>query len=504
MNETASSTTTTSVGSTLGTRQYTTTSNTTSSSTSKKPLLIFKHYPKAGGGSIEMLLREFKTNVYQQTQYHKEYRYICSPPPSMAIEQNSTSDATTLKGQKKKCKFHVNLNDTLVIIPEFSKVYLQDHNQGFVISSIREPCDQYLSLWSYGSNHAGMLYNDFYKKYPNWTMEAYGQDPPTFDSPRDIHAFRNVWLKDKKVKGLMTKRFYQSFGRVPQYKKKKQTSPPSFSSSSSSDMSNVVDCWIYLDDFQATLYTCLRQYEHRGGYVNWTAPLVSALVEKLRQQQQQYLNRLRLLKEDQQDKDDPIGNPQLSHHSKCSTYFDEDTSNMVRNEWDVGLYNLFGYQSCCGGRTTFGKGVLFPPVPSPLAPTQAQTQAQAPIANNATLLFVTNHDMMPSNQQQQQQQYLNQSTFIRNSTLPFTRDGNITQSNKGGCLLHMDHEITIGSLVLVVLVAAAAFLLCKKACAIFKIPCNEKSLGTYSPVSLQQRKDEQQQNEAATMYEEED
>jgi hypothetical protein len=357
--------------------------STTYTSNSKKPLLIFKHYPKAGGGSIEMLLRELKTFVYQQQQF----RYLCLPS-SWDVLHNMTVAQTG----KKKCQFQqqlVDWNDTLVIIPEFSKVSPKDHEKGFVISSIREPCDQYISLWSYGSNQVGYMYNKFLQKYPNWTLQAYGQDPPTFDSPRDIHAFRNIWLKDDKVKGEMTRRFHQSFGRLPH--KNKNTS-----TSSMMMMPSVVDCWVYVDDFQATLYTCLREYENQGGHVNWDAPLLSALVEKL--QQERYSNR-QLLKENE-DKNDPIHNPQVLHHSNCSKYFDEETSNLVRNDFDAIVYNVFGYESCCGGRITFGKNIIFPPRPVSLSNmtmgVEGQNQSNVGVVfqNNSTLTIYNESSAM--------------------------------------------------------------------------------------------------------------
>lgn len=164
-----------------------------------------------------MLLRELKTNVYRQEKYHKQRNRFCPPPAltpqhsSAGVDEATNTSTAEKKSGEQNCDLHVEWNDTLVIIPELSLVLPKDHEDGFVISSMREPCDQYVSLWSFGSSGLGYMHHEFLRKYPNWTMQAYGQDPPAFDSPRDIHAFRNIWLKDDKVRGEMTRRFYQSF-----------------------------------------------------------------------------------------------------------------------------------------------------------------------------------------------------------------------------------------------------------------------------------------------------
>lgn len=300
---------------------------------SSRPLLIFKHYPKAGGGSIKKLLKEFKPNLYEQ--YHEQL--LCSN-----LQKTTSKGSNRTSEIEKQCEIYVDFNNTLVVIPELFPVLRSDHDQGFVISSMREPCDHYLSLWSYGSTKTGYMYNKSYQKRQNWTLQAYGKDPPKFDSARDIDAFKNIWLKDKAIKGLMSRRFIQSFGY--------EESP-----SSLEDISSVVDCWVYVDDFQASLYSCLRKYEDQGGYVNWDAPLLSKLVEQL--QEKRTKRKLR----EHQEKNDPIGNPQLSHHSKCSMYFDQDAADMVRSGPDSIIYDIFGYQHCCGRARTFNNEVVFPP-----------------------------------------------------------------------------------------------------------------------------------------------
>ena len=174
---------------------------------SSRPLLIFKHNPKAGGGSIKALLEEFKP----KTLLRKKVNYTNITDP----------------------------NETFIRLNEFIPLRPIHRKRGFVISSMREPCDQYLSLWAYGSRGEGELYNTSHHVDPNWTMAAYGQDPPLFNSQRDIEAFRNVWLKGSRIQGLLAKRFRKNFG--DHFMKK-------------------VDCWVFIDDFQGSLFSCLKQF----------------------------------------------------------------------------------------------------------------------------------------------------------------------------------------------------------------------------------------------------
>ena len=82
-------------------------------------------------------------------------------------------------------------------------------------------------------------------------------------------------------------------------------------------------CWVYVDDFKATLYSCLRQYEMQGGLVDWDAPLLSALVKQLQQKNAKQ-------KLEEKSKNDSIGNPHFFHHAKCRTYYDKITADIVQ------------------------------------------------------------------------------------------------------------------------------------------------------------------------------
>mmetsp|Transcript_17298 Transcript_17298/g.36271 ORF Transcript_17298/g.36271 Transcript_17298/m.36271 type:complete len:380 (-) Transcript_17298:46-1185(-) len=326
-----------------------------------KPLLAFKHNPKAGGGSIFILLSEMKTrnNTYL-ANFLKESTY-CTTHPNVKTKKKSMEE-DSLYCQKEicvnsaKCKYSfldlAERNDALMYIKEFDTADPIIQRRAFVISSIREPCDQFLSLWAYGSSGRGALHRN---------VDGYGKDAPYFDSPRDIDAFRHDWLGNREIKGMIARRHHQSFGNNRLEDTNADNKLDGYP----------VDCWVYVDDFDATMYSCLREYEIQGGHVDWTAPLLSELVKDL---QKKYDRSRRLQKLDgntaidgsNYTKNDPLHNVQENHHSDCSKYFDEETAAFIRYGEEEFIYDYFGYESCCGGRKPINKLIAPPPTSSSL------------------------------------------------------------------------------------------------------------------------------------------
>lgn len=222
-------------------------------------------------------------------------------------------------------------------------------------SIYREPCDQYLSLWAYGSSKQGALYNLYGQT--QWSKAAYGQDAPKFDSPRDISAFRQVWLKSPRIKGIIGKRHSTSYG----------VRSSRLLNGRDHHSTYHVDCWIFIDDYDATLYDCLRQYEAQGGLVNWNAPLLSNLVRGLQEKIYHGTRRLQSTNSTRTilnyTKNDPLNNIQTNHHAKCSKYYDSQTAALVTNGPEKMIYEHFGYTGCCGDRF-FKKNLTLPPHPS--------------------------------------------------------------------------------------------------------------------------------------------
>lgn len=320
-----------------------------------KPLLAFKHNPKAGGGSIFILLSEMKNRNNTYLANFLEESTYCTTHPNVKKKKKSMEE-DSLYCQKEicvnsaKCKYSfldlAERNDALMYIKEFDTADPIIQQRAFVISSIREPCDQYLSLWAYGSSGRGALHRN---------VGGYGKDAPYFDSPRDIDAFRHDWLGNREIKGMIARRHHQSFGKNRLEDTNAHNKLDGYS----------VDCWVYVDDFEATTYSCLREYEMQGGHVDWTAPLLSELVKNL---QKKYDSSRRLQMIDvnttvdgsNYTKNDPLHNIQENHHSDCSKYFDEKTAAVIRYGEEEFIYDYFGYESCCGGRKPINKWIAPP------------------------------------------------------------------------------------------------------------------------------------------------
>ena len=82
-------------------------------------------------------------------------------------------------------------------------------------------------------------------------------------------------VTDRNILGLIARRHRKSYG-----------SPNVIETTgggTSIGRPNSVDCWVHVDDFQATLYSCHRDHEMQGGLLDWDAPLLSELTTKLQE-----------------------------------------------------------------------------------------------------------------------------------------------------------------------------------------------------------------------------
>ncbi len=303
-----------------------------------------------------MVLHEMKSVTYD-VNFLKESEFCAdNPDAGEDLDGDAVEDEQYCRGEVcmdgAKCKYSfmdmTERDDALVYIRERSRAYPIIRQHAFVISSIREPCDHYLSLWAFGSAGHGGLHRK--------GDVGYGRDPPYFDSSRDIDAFRHEWLRSSKVDGLIAWRHNRSYGDYFFEEKYRDNILDGYA----------VDCWVYVDDFEATFYACLREYEMQGGDVNWTLPLISDLVKdlQLKKQNARHLesssdsdNRT----QNRYNKNNPINNVQENHHSKCAKYFDNETAAFIRYGKEAFIFDHFGYLSCCGGR--FQRDEIIMPTP---------------------------------------------------------------------------------------------------------------------------------------------
>ena len=275
-----------------------------------RQLLIFKHNPKAGGGSILGFLLGIKPN-----RLWKEY---------------DTDNRQGLTQDFYKIWNHANPEDSFVTITESEAVTMEDSKYGFVISSIREPCSHYLSQWAFGSTKRGGCYQKIEQNMGQEFLEqAYGHDEPTFDSDDDINRFREVWLKSDAVRGNLAERFHEQFGFQYDNNTSSSLQPPA-----------TVDCWIFVESIHESLLSCLEQFSSQGGTIDWTHPYMKELIKVVAAE-----NSTRKLI--YKSKDDLRGNPQKHHHAPCSAYFNDETKALLENGPESFIYQMFGYKGCC-------------------------------------------------------------------------------------------------------------------------------------------------------------
>jgi len=166
----------------------------------------------------------------------------------------------------------------------------QDRLRHFVIGSVREPCDRYVSSWSYKP-----------EEFPEIPDPSNGSKL-TMDTLKDVVPAKKSALRS----------FQKQFGPNPH-----------------------VDCWVVTDDFSASLRRCLEMFETQGGQVNWDfGGLVVALDP--------------IAKDTDTGKDKNHPGVQLEHHAPCAAYFDSQMSAYIE-QVDAPLYARFGWSGCCGG-----------------------------------------------------------------------------------------------------------------------------------------------------------
>ena len=261
----------------------------------RRPLLIFNHNPKAGGGSIAKILRGFKTNeIFCKEKFHHNinnttqpnyYRSGCKSKVWDRINNHTdttttatTTTTTTTTTQMEHYPSVRNrnsqwINNTFLHNSEFSRTTPYDKERGYVIGSIREPCSQYVSLWSFASLNHGRFRQ---KVLPD--AQYYGESPPYFNTSSDLQRFQ-AWMTHPSVVGAIGRRVNENYG----------TTTPIINSDNDNDddnnnnenIVNNVDCWVFVENFQQTLLECLERYENQGGYVDWTSDAVSQLKQEV-------------------------------------------------------------------------------------------------------------------------------------------------------------------------------------------------------------------------------
>eukprot|EP00435_Cladocopium_sp_Y103_P072326 s1543_g39.t3 len=241
----------------------------------------------------------------------------------------------------------MDLRFDLRVIPEAEAVHLQPLKRAFLVGSVRNPCESYLSLWAFQSDprrRAGLM-SDLKRRRPEDYARLVGKDASSdYTSPKDIQRFR-TWIRflahDQISLGLMSGRFYGKYISTSEVNMRDNAMLVKDLSSShateileslkSMEVKDLADCWLHTETMDEDLNRCLKQYAARGGRVD--LQLLSA-----------------------------SGVKGASNHGNCEIFFDKETAQLV-GQLDAHLFSKFGYTTCCGhdisreepsGRSGFG------------------------------------------------------------------------------------------------------------------------------------------------------
>ena len=319
----------------------------------RRPLLIINHNAKAGGGSILETIREFKSCEIKAK-----------------VNGNAIRDILVQQEQEKNRSQTFNDNDCFVHIKESRGSTYEDRQYGFIIGSIREPCSHLLSWWSWKSKGGGGL-NKIREQMGSHQFQSLlgtnrGGNNPYYNSTSDIQKFQQ-WIQypspmSEQIEYQFRHNYYYGISQHP---------------TTTTGNAAGLDCWVIIEDFSNSLLHCLYMYENQGGFVDWTSSLVAGLVQKkiqeegeennnnnthhhrsLFQQQHQHQHQHQQQQQQQQhqqkkkkkkigDKNNPLSNPQLKHHTACIDYFNPEIAKQVEDGSSKVIYDHFGYIGCC-------------------------------------------------------------------------------------------------------------------------------------------------------------
>ncbi|CAK9039614.1 unnamed protein product, partial [Durusdinium trenchii] len=234
-------------------------------------------------------------------------------------------------------KFRTVVGKDLLVVPEASALHSQYLPESFVVGSVRNPCESYLSLWAFQSDpmrHAGLMY-DLRRKSPKDYLRLVGLDAASnFTSQQDVQRFRD-WIRflaHGSVKiGLLSGRFYGKYiSRDPKLNIRdnamlvKEVDPTEaqemVKALQQMDVDQLVNCWLHTETMDEDLRRCLDRFSAERGAARGAVKL------------------------DQLEATD--GSHGESHHGRCEVFFDAETEALVR-ELDGPLFTKFGYQTCC-------------------------------------------------------------------------------------------------------------------------------------------------------------
>jgi hypothetical protein len=329
---------------------------------SSRSILFYYHpiHAKKGGGSVLKIIRGFKTNEIKcKVALRNKYTGKINPSGCKSNQWDHISSISSSSSSS--------LNNTFINNGEFSRTTHQDKERGYIIGTIREPCSQYVSLWSFGSLSHGHFRNQI---LPD--TELYGTSPPYFNTTDDIQRFHK-WMNHTLVIAEIGRRVNASYGNDDENENDNVANVANVDLDSSNDsIVNNVDCWVVVENFQQTLFECLNKYADQGGYVDWTSETLSQLKDEVEEEQQKQKqievnshhhhhhhhlrSRSRELRYYTVTKDDPLGDPRSKHHASCGVFFaqnDDLVQQVMSPKSESFIYKQFGYDGCCNPGSSY-------------------------------------------------------------------------------------------------------------------------------------------------------
>lgn len=319
-------------------------------------ILLSSHSRKKGGGSVLKIIRGFKTNEIKcKVALRNKNTGKINPSGCKSNQWDHISSISSSSSSS--------LNNTFINNGEFSRTTHQDKERGYIIGTIREPCSQYVSLWSFGSLSHGHFRNQI---LPD--TKLYGTSPPYFNTTDDIQRFHK-WMNHTLVIAEIGRRVNASYGNDDE-NENDNVSNVDLDSSNDSIVKNV-DCWVVVENFQQTLFECLNRYEDQGGYVDWTSETLSQLKDEVEEEQQEQKkievnshrhhhhhlrSRSRELRYYTVTKDDPLGDPRSKHHASCGVFFAQNNDlvqQVMAPKSESFIYKQFGYDGCCNPGSSY-------------------------------------------------------------------------------------------------------------------------------------------------------
>lgn len=227
--------------------------------------------------------------------------------------------------------------DRLRIINESQTLSSEDRLRTFTVGSVRNPCDYYVSCWSY----FGQLPLK-YRVAAGAGPEYYGvsNDLSTSEDLRRFGQWLHYVMPDSRGPGLLTARILWSYFNEsvstavppgPNMRGWMEKDRKVYAVAAASLDPASIDCWIKTETLPNDLTNCLMLFEEAAGYdiVNWTE--YNTIVERLTAEHDLGIKN---------------GWTKKSSHQPCAFYFNEANTDFVLNA-DNEIFSKFGYSKCC-------------------------------------------------------------------------------------------------------------------------------------------------------------